>query len=78
MGKVARTRAIENISAALLNVYRMHQPEDPELLEKQHEILSAFKAQFQADGKSRTTINDYLSCGVVKALETYKKELKGK
>jgi len=77
MGKVARARMIEAISKNLLNVYRNHKPEDPELAKNQNEVLSAFKAELQAQGKSRTTINDYLSCGMVRALETYKKELKG-
>jgi len=76
MGKIARQRSIENLSGLLLNLYRQHEPNDPELSVKQNEILAAYKVQLQSEGKSRTTINDYLSCAVVKALNEYDKELK--
>lgn len=78
MGKIARQRKIENISGLLLNLYRQYGHENPELKDKQADILIAFKRELQAEGKSRTTINDYLSCAVVKALDSYEKELKHK
>ena len=75
MGKIARQRYIDNLSALLLNCYRQYDPDDPKLLEAQNEILAAFRVELQAQGKSRCTINDYMSCSVVRALENYKKEL---
>lgn len=76
MGKIARQRYIENLSAALLNCYRQYEPEDPKCLEAQNTILDGFRLELQAQGKSRCTINDYMSCAVVRALDNYKKELK--
>lgn len=78
MGKVARQRFIENLSGALLNLYRQYDPESPELKAKQNEVITAYRAELMAQGKSRTTINDYLSCAVVRALDNYDKELKQK
>jgi len=76
MGKIARQRRIENLSGVLLNLYRKYDKDDPVLKDKQTEIIIAFKIELQSEGKSRTTINDYLSCAVVKALNDFDKELK--
>ena len=76
MGKIDRIRRIENVSGLLLNAYRKYDHDDPQLKVAQNEILTAFRVELQSAGKSRTTINDYLSCAVVKALDSYEKELK--
>lgn len=78
MGKIQRARYIEKISSMLLVVYRAHEKGSPEMIAAQTEILTAFKTELQKIGLSRTSINDYLSCGLVRALDTYEKELKDK
>lgn len=74
MGRVQRERYIEKISSMLLLVYRKYEKDSAEWKEAQNQILTAYRAELQSIGLSRTSIQDYLKCGLVRALDQHRRE----